>query len=129
MGACSNIRRRPPPGHGSASFPPPRAGGWQRESLFGAGWTCCVEQGHYGHPGRKPTWLYVVGAEPTPLIWGKSAATGKVDLGFHSTEERRKAVRRGVGVEQFCKRKRAATPPAFAELLLDLARSAGRVAA
>jgi len=40
---------------------PPRFGGWVPADFFG-GWTCCVEQGHYGHPARKATWLY---ASPT----------------------------------------------------------------
>ena len=28
------------------------------------GWCCYVEQGQYGHLGRKPTWLYAVGIDP-----------------------------------------------------------------
>ena len=39
---------------------PPRTGGWLKADRFG-GWTCCVEQGRYGHYARKPTWLYVCG--------------------------------------------------------------------
>jgi hypothetical protein len=36
----------------------PAAGsGWVEADQFG-GWTCSVEQGHYGHAARKPTWLY-----------------------------------------------------------------------
>lgn len=42
--------------------------GWQ-PTLCG-GWTCCVDQGHYGHPAQKRTWLYAVGPEPHPLKWG-----------------------------------------------------------
>jgi hypothetical protein len=49
--------------------PPPR--GWRRD-LFGAS-VCAVEQGHYGHPARKATWLYYIGkSEPPDLIWGPS---------------------------------------------------------
>ena len=36
---------------------PPRDGGWITADFCG-GWTCCVEQGHYGHAARKATWLY-----------------------------------------------------------------------
>lgn len=43
---------------------PPRAGGWERADILG-GWTCCVEQGHYGHRSRKATWLYLYG-NPRP---------------------------------------------------------------
>lgn len=39
---------------------PPKSGGWVSAGLCG-GWTCCVEQGHYGHPASKATWLYVHG--------------------------------------------------------------------
>src|SRR5574340_755194 len=33
---------------------PPRSGGWIKADDCG-GWTCCVEQGRYGHYARKPT--------------------------------------------------------------------------
>lgn len=39
---------------------PDRYAGWQRADELD-GWTCYVEQGHYGHMSRKPTWLYVCG--------------------------------------------------------------------
>lgn len=43
--------------------------GWQRD-LFG-GWSCYVEQGRYGHPVKKATWLYAYGMEqPIELRWG-----------------------------------------------------------
>lgn len=53
---------------------PPREGGWVPADGFqwpaGLAWTCAVEQGHYGHLARKPTWLYYVGRrEPPDLIW------------------------------------------------------------
>ena len=51
---------------------PPAAGGWVRADDFG-GWTCCVEQGHYGHMSRKPTWLYAVGCDLPELRWGAAA--------------------------------------------------------
>lgn len=35
---------------------PPSSGGWIR--TFCGGWTCHVEQWHYGHAARKETWLY-----------------------------------------------------------------------
>ena len=53
---------------------PPRSGGWIAAD-FDGGWTCCVEQGYYGHRARKPTWLYAHGRLPTSLAWGKSDAT------------------------------------------------------
>ncbi len=71
-------------------FTPPRGGGWIVADSVG-GWTCCVEQGHYGHPARKATWLYACRVRELPsLKWGASATSGrKLDLGFHSAEERR----------------------------------------
>jgi hypothetical protein len=42
---------------------------------FEGGWTCCVEQGQYGHYARKPTILYVHGIEAADLpslAWGYS---------------------------------------------------------
>ncbi len=50
---------------------PPTSGGWVMADSFG-GWTCCVEQGHYGHLSRKATWLYAVGCDLPSLTWGKS---------------------------------------------------------
>ncbi len=50
---------------------PPNGGGWIMADWLG-GWTCCVEQGHYGHVSRKRTWLYVVRCTLPELIWGSS---------------------------------------------------------
>jgi hypothetical protein len=127
---------------------PSRAGGWVNADFVG-GWTCCVEQGHYGHRARKATWLYAVGCELPSLRWGASAKTAKLDDGFHSAEERRRAVRpppgmtpdqrsarrawlewyaRETGKEWLCPermsaRECAATPAEFAELLIGIART------
>lgn len=50
---------------------PPAAGGWVKADNRG-GYTCHVEQGHYGHMSRKATWLYACGTEHPSLIWGPS---------------------------------------------------------
>jgi len=50
---------------------PPRSGGWVHAGDF-IGWTCCVEQGRYGHYARKPTLLYAVGVKLPELRWGKT---------------------------------------------------------
>jgi hypothetical protein len=47
--------------------PPMRSGGWRKADRFD-GWTCCVEQGHYGHRARKATWLYAVRCDLLDLI-------------------------------------------------------------
>ena len=50
-------------------LPEPRSSfGWTT-SLLDDGATCYVEQGRYGHPMRKATWLYVYGVEaPGPAL-------------------------------------------------------------
>jgi hypothetical protein len=50
---------------------PPRAGGWIA-SVLDDGWTCCVDQGRYGHRAQKATWLYAVGVPLPQLTWGKA---------------------------------------------------------
>jgi hypothetical protein len=84
-----------------------------------------VEQGHYGHRARKATWLYLVGSEPRPLIWGPSEGERCIDAGYHSAEERAAARAEGTlrGCEMMSKRERAATPPAFRDVLIEMARS------
>lgn len=52
---------------------PPRDGGWIVADFHG-GWTCCVEQGRYGHYARKPTLLLAYGVELPELRWGKTEA-------------------------------------------------------
>lgn len=104
--------------------PPPKEGGWVWAG-FGGGYTCCVEQGHYGHRSRKATWLYVVGARSLPsLKWGASGATMRMDEGFHSAAERAASRRAGgAPVKRLSKPERAGTPGPFREILLDIAKN------
>lgn len=101
---------------------PPRTGGWVSAGLFRPGWTCCVEQGHYGHRARKATWLYAYGCELPELAWGASAAGALLDEGYHSAEERRRAIKTGAR-QRLSARQRSATPFPFRDLLLGVARS------
>lgn len=102
---------------------PPRGGGWVSAGLMHPGaFTCCVEQGHYGHRARKATWLYAVVPALPGLRWGPSPAGVRLDEGFHSAAERRRAVKTGV-CQRLSARQRAATPPEFRDLLLSIARS------
>lgn len=102
---------------------PPKYGGWIRAD-FDGGWTCCVEQGHYGHKARKATWLYTFGTATPPLLWGPSTSTHRLDQDYHSAEERRRAVKTGV-CQRLSHHQREATPAAFRDLLLSIARTAG----
>ena|SRR5688572_654421 len=101
---------------------PPRSGGWVCADFFG-GYTCCVEQGHYGHAARKATWLYAFGVDLPALKWGSSGSRQRLDEGYHSAEERRRAIKTGI-CQRLSKRQRAATPVAFRNLLISIARTA-----
>lgn len=103
---------------------PPRHGAWIVADFFG-GWTCCVEQGQYGHRARKATWLYAHGVSlPPSLKWGKSPGDFvRLEEGFHSADERRRAVKAGAR-QRLSKNQRLATPHAFRDLLLSIARTA-----
>jgi hypothetical protein len=103
-------------------IPPLRGGGWSVADDRG-GWTCCVEQGAYGHRARKATWLYAWGVELPRMDWRARGDFVRLDEGFHSAEERKRATRTGA-CQRLSKRQRAATPLAFRDLLLSIARSA-----
>jgi hypothetical protein len=90
----------------------PAAAGWTR-SLIDDGWTCEVDQWHYDHEARKPTWLYYVGASAPPALrW----YTGDATLSAADHGGGKKGRVRG------SRPKRSATPPGFRDALLDLAR-------
>lgn len=108
---------------------PPRAGGWIRADWIEGrqGWTCCVEQGAYGHAARKATWLYAHDVDLPELQWGPAAGEfSRLDDGFHSADERRRAIKTGICQrlsKRLSKRQRAATPPPFRDVLLAMART------
>ncbi len=106
--------------------PPERHAGWQPAG-DGAGFTCYVEQGHYGHRSRKPTWLYAVGTELPALNWSK----GEQRLDPLALERYGYERARRIGMVSWVggkdkTDKRNATPPEFAEVLIGMARSARR---
>lgn len=103
---------------------PPWSGGWVPADFQG-GWTCCVSQGNYGHRARKMTWLYANGVDLPSLKWGPAAGTHRLDEGFHSAEERRRAIKTGV-CQRLSSKQRAATPEPFRDLLLSIARNDNR---
>jgi hypothetical protein len=97
---------------------PCRDGGWTMADEH-AGFTCQVEQGRYGHPVKKSTWLYANGVELPELRWGWSPdqeSTAAVSWCRNSdpTETR----------PRLQKKAAIATPPAFRAVLLGIARSA-----
>jgi hypothetical protein len=95
---------------------PPATGGWVRADMLG-GWTCSVEQGRYGHPTRKATWLFAFGVELPELRWGTGySAEAMVSwCRNHGTFDGRRRVGKKVA---------SATPPDFRDQLLAMARTA-----
>jgi len=102
---------------------PSRMGGWIKADDQG-GWTCCVEQGRYGHYARKPTLLLAYRTDLPELDWGVSEV--KLDpviierIGLEKAKRRGEVGSRGGGTDSS---PRIDTPQPFQELLLNLARS------
>lgn len=100
---------------------PPRDGGWVRADEHG--FTCCVEQGRYGHWARKPTWLYAVRCDLPELEWGHSEPRfpdwAVERYGLQKCKRMGEMSFRGGGVDS---RARNATPEPFRDILLALAR-------
>lgn len=103
---------------------PSRSGGWIAADMLG-GWTCCVEQGRYGHYARKPTLLYAFGVDLPELNFG---------IGPHRIpkwaiekygEKRAKRIGelsfKGGGTDSS---PRISTPKEFRDLLIKIAESA-----
>lgn len=108
---------------------PPREGGWVAADVYG-GFTCCVEQGQYGHHARKPTWLLAYKVQNLPALrWGKTEA--KLDpemvarLGLKRAQRRGEVASKGGGTDST---PRISTPPEFRDLLLTMARSVNQMA-
>jgi len=103
---------------------PPRHGGWIKADSFG-GWTCCVEQGKYGHYARKPTWLYAVGCDLPELRWGRSEPTfpqWAIDrYGLEKCKRAGELAFKGGGKDSAA---RIETPPEFRDVLIAMARNA-----
>lgn len=109
---------------------PPVSGGWVCADAFG-GWTCCVEQGHYGHIARKGTWLYAAHVELPSLIWGKSEQRiHPRALEIHGYEKARRIGMMAMVGGKDKERIRDATPVEFRDVLLAIAATAqvGRAA-
>jgi hypothetical protein len=101
---------------------PPRHGGWVPAG-YGL-WTCCVEQGQYGHYARKPTWLLACWSSLPDLRWGRSEPVfpqWAIDrYGIAKCKRAGELAFKGGGKDSA---PRIGTPPEFRDLLLSLARS------
>lgn len=103
---------------------PSTGAGWQWDTLHQV-WVCYVEQGHYGHMSRKPTWLVANVPAPPEMNWSK----GEQRLPAWMIERYGYEKARRIGVVAMVGGKdktaiRNATPPAFRDLLLSIARMA-----
>jgi hypothetical protein len=102
-------------------------GGWQRTLCGGS--VCCVEQGRYGHPARKATWLYAVGCILPSLRWGFDGY--KVQEVTWRARENRAIVgwagnRNSSAMShrpRISKKAASATPIEFRDLLISMART------
>jgi hypothetical protein len=105
---------------------PPRGGGWvYAGGLFDRQlWTCCVEQGRYGHYARKPTLLMAALAELPELEWGESEAQFPQEAvekyGLAYCKRAGELAFKGGGTDSS---PRIGTPEPFRDLLLSIARS------
>ncbi len=125
---------------------PSDKGGWQR-GICG-GWSCHVEQWHYGHRAKKATWLYAYGVDHLPsLRWGATpdtAVTAYVSDGGGGVKDGSKRPRRaavelapvswrgnktkngGEKRPRLSQKEADASPIAFRDELLSIARSVSR---
>ncbi len=101
---------------------PPRSGGWIEADDCG-GWTCCIEQGRYGHYARKPTLLLAYGVALPELKWGISEVhldpQVVARMGIKRAKRLGEVGAKGGGTNSPF---RIATPIPFRDLLLSIAK-------
>ena len=90
--------------------------GWKRCQ---AGWVCEIWQSAYGHRARKATWLFYSGDNP-PFDLDFSRNPGTHQIGFY--DQRGKSANKPT----LSKNEANATPPAFRDELIKLARHANK---
>jgi hypothetical protein len=123
------------------SLPPATVGAWSR-GICG-GWSTEVPQRNYGHRAIKLTWLYAFGVTPPPLDWSEpEPPEGWLSQRGRCSGDRPRptcpcerceaiygAAWRGQsnrGLPRLTAKENAATPRAFADLLVSIARGGGQ---
>lgn len=101
-------------------LPKPPKRGWSEPDKNGLR-SCQVEQGHYGHFSRKPTWLLAKLNAYPELIWGRAPQVlPQYAIERYGYEKaRRIGVMAAVGGKDKTKI-RNATPPPFRDLLVSM---------
>jgi hypothetical protein len=96
-----------------------------RDRRAGDWWTCYVEQGHYGHMSRKPTWLLARGVHLPALDWSKGEQRlHPVALARYGYAKARRIGMTAMVGGKDKTRIRNATPDEFRDVLIGIARSA-----
>lgn len=91
---------------------------------FLGGWTCCIEQGRYGHYARKPTLIYAFGVDLTMLEWG--IGQPRLDpavvarMGLKRAKRLGEVGAKGGGTDSA---PRIGTPEPFRDILIAMART------
>lgn len=88
----------------------PPARGWQR--AIDGSWVCEVRQRAYGHRARKATWLFAICDAPPELDWSDPAPAATVSFLKNHGDS---------GLPRLCKREARSTPPAFRDILIQIA--------
>jgi len=96
--------------------PPRPDAGWQM--IRSREWVAEVCQSQYGHRAMKKTWLFYCGySQPPNLRWGNKPGTHQCGFQDQRGKSRNKPT--------LSRREANATPPEFAETLIDLAKNGG----
>jgi len=98
-------------------LPRPRREGWVA-SFFDPGVTTAVDQHAYGHPCKKETWLYYVGPVAPPMRWARAPGGLPVVSWLRGA-----AWHREHGRKVITRTEASATPPAFRDALVAMART------